>query len=93
MKKTAVLLISMLVLTGVLYLAGQGLSRNESSLLRQEDVGAGQAQEKLLSRCLRGQMKNSGGNRKTVTLSESCRRRSRRCTWRFWGRLQISGRM
>lgn len=47
MKKTAVLLISMLVLTGVLYLAGQGLSRNESSLLRQEDVGAGQAQEKL----------------------------------------------
>lgn len=43
MKKTAVFLIGMLALTGALYLAGVGLSRSESSLYRQEDVGAKQS--------------------------------------------------
>lgn len=47
MKKTVVFLISMLVLTGALYLAGLRLSRSESSLYRQEDVGAKQSQPDL----------------------------------------------
>lgn len=47
MKKTVVFLIGMLVLTGTLYLAGLRLSRSESSLYRQEDVGAKQSQPDL----------------------------------------------
>lgn len=47
MKKTVVFLIGMLVLTGALYLAGLRLSRSESSLYRQEDVGAKQSQPDL----------------------------------------------
>lgn len=47
MKKTAAFLIGMLVLTGALYLAGLGLSRSESSLYRQEDLGARQLQPDL----------------------------------------------
>lgn len=47
MKKTAVLLIGMLVLSGALYLAGLGLSRSESSLYRQEDMGAKQSEVEL----------------------------------------------
>lgn len=47
MKKTAVFLISMLALTGALYFAGQKLSRSESSLYRQEDVGAEQKADRL----------------------------------------------
>lgn len=47
MKKTAVFLIGMFVLTGTLYLAGLGLSRSESSLYRQEDMGAKQSKPEL----------------------------------------------
>ena len=47
MKKTAVFLSGMLVLTGALYLAGLGLSRSESSLYRQEDMGARQSRLEL----------------------------------------------
>lgn len=47
MKKTVVFLIGMLVLTGTLYLAGLRLPRSESSLYRQEDVGAKQSQPDL----------------------------------------------
>lgn len=43
MKKAAIFLTGMLTLTGALYLAGLGLSRSESSLYRQEDVGARQS--------------------------------------------------
>lgn len=45
MKKTVVFLIGMLALTGALYLAGLGLPRSESSLHRQEDVGAKQSKQ------------------------------------------------
>ncbi len=45
MKKTAIFLIGMLVLTGALYLAGQKLSHSDSSLYRQKDVGAEQTKE------------------------------------------------
>ena len=38
---------SMFVLTGTLYLAGLGLSRSESSLYRQEDMGAKQSKPEL----------------------------------------------
>lgn len=41
MKKTGVLLLCMLLLSGALYFAGQGLSRSESNLCRQEDMAAG----------------------------------------------------
>ncbi len=47
MKKTLIFLISMFALTGALFYAGQGLSRSESSLFRQEDVGAVQESEEL----------------------------------------------
>lgn len=47
MKKTAVFLISMLALTGTLYLAGQRLSRSDSRLYRQEDLGAEQEETRL----------------------------------------------
>ncbi len=47
MKKTVIFLISMLALTGALYYAGQRLSRRESSLYRQEDMGAGQQPDEL----------------------------------------------
>lgn len=47
MKKTVVFLIGMLALTGALYLAGLRMSRSESSLYRQEDVGAKQSQPDL----------------------------------------------
>lgn len=47
MKKTAIFLIGMFVLTGALYLAGLGLSRSESSLYRQEDMGAKQSKPEL----------------------------------------------
>lgn len=47
MKKTGILLLCMLVLTGALYLAGQGLSRSESSLYRQEDMAAEGTAENL----------------------------------------------
>lgn len=47
MKKTAIFLIGMFVLTGTLYLAGLGLSRSESSLYRQEDMGAKQSKPEL----------------------------------------------
>lgn len=47
MKKTAVFLISMLALTGALYLAGQRLSRSDSRLYRQEDLGAEQEETRL----------------------------------------------
>lgn len=47
MKKTGILLLCMLVLTGALYLAGQGLARSESSLYRQEELAAGGTKEKL----------------------------------------------
>ena len=40
MKKTVILLLCMLVLSGALYFAGQGLSRSESSLYRQGDMAA-----------------------------------------------------
>lgn len=41
MKKTGILLLCMLILTGALYLAGQRLSGSESRLYRQEDMAAG----------------------------------------------------
>lgn len=47
MKKAAAFLIGMLVLTGALFLAGLRLSRSESSLYRQEDVGAKQTRPEL----------------------------------------------
>ena len=47
MKKTAVFLISMLALTSALYFAGQRLSRSESSLYRQDDMGAEQEEVRL----------------------------------------------
>lgn len=47
MKKTVIFLISMLALTGALYYAGQRLPRRESSLYRQEDMGAGQQPDEL----------------------------------------------
>lgn len=47
MKKTAVFLVGMLVLTGALYFTGQRLSRSESSLYRQEKVGAEQEETRL----------------------------------------------
>ena len=47
MKKTAVFLISMLALTGALYLAGQRLSRSDSRLYRQEDLEAEQEDTRL----------------------------------------------
>ena len=47
MKKAGILLFCMLVLTGTLYFASQGLSRSESSLYRQEDLAAGGTKESL----------------------------------------------
>lgn len=47
MKKIGIFLLGMLTLTGALYYAGQRLSRTESSLYRQEDMGAGQAGQQL----------------------------------------------
>lgn len=47
MKKTVIFLISMLALTGALYYVGQRLSESESSLYRQEDMGAEQRVEEL----------------------------------------------
>lgn len=47
MKKAGILLFCMLVLTGALYFASQGLSRSESSLYRQEDLAAGGTKESL----------------------------------------------
>lgn len=47
MKKTGILLLCMLVLTGALYAAGKGLSRSESSLYRQEDMAAEGAKRNL----------------------------------------------
>lgn len=47
MKKAGILLACMLVLTGALYFAGQGLSRSESSLYKQEDMGAGGTKRNL----------------------------------------------
>ncbi|MDE6405325.1 MAG: hypothetical protein K2M20_06710, partial [Lachnospiraceae bacterium] len=47
MKKTGILLLCMLALTGALYFAGQILSRSESSLYRQEDMAAGGTKGKL----------------------------------------------
>ncbi|MDE7246895.1 MAG: hypothetical protein K2N43_03305 [Lachnospiraceae bacterium] len=47
MKKAMIFLISMLTLTGALYFAGQRLSRSESSLYRQEDVGSEQKSVEL----------------------------------------------
>ena len=47
MKKTGVLLLCMLALTGALYLVVQGLSRSESSLCRQKDLAAGGTKENL----------------------------------------------
>ncbi len=47
MKKTGILLLCMLALTGALYLVVQGLSRSESSLCRQKDLAAGGTKENL----------------------------------------------
>lgn len=47
MKKAGILLFCMLVLSGALYFAGQGLSRSESSLYRQEDMAAGGTKRNL----------------------------------------------
>ncbi|MCX4324468.1 MAG: hypothetical protein OSJ59_16115 [Lachnospiraceae bacterium] len=47
MKKTGILLFCMLVFTGTLYFAAQGLSHSESSLYRQEDMAAGGTKENL----------------------------------------------
>lgn len=47
MKKTGILLLCMLVLSGALYFAGQGLSHSESSLYRQEDMAAEGAKRNL----------------------------------------------
>ncbi len=47
MKKTGILLFCMLILTGTLYFALQGLSRSESSLYKQEDLAAGGTKENL----------------------------------------------
>ncbi|MDE5939345.1 MAG: hypothetical protein K2H37_09715 [Lachnospiraceae bacterium] len=47
MKKTGILLICMLVLTGALYLVGKEMSQSESSLYRQEDKAAGGTGGKL----------------------------------------------
>lgn len=47
MKKTGILLLCMLALTGALYLMVQGLGRSESSLCRQEDLAAGGTKENL----------------------------------------------
>lgn len=47
MKRTGILLVCMLVLSGALYFAGQGLSRSESSLYRQEEMAAGGTKQKL----------------------------------------------
>lgn len=47
MKKTGLLLLCMLVLSGALYFAGQGLSRSESSLYRQEEMAAGGTKQNL----------------------------------------------
>lgn len=41
MKKSGVLLLCMVILSGALYFVGQGLSRSESNLYRQEDMAAG----------------------------------------------------
>ncbi|MDE6602980.1 MAG: hypothetical protein K2K90_12635 [Lachnospiraceae bacterium] len=46
-KRTGILLLCMLALTGALYFAGQGLSQSESSLYRQEDKAAGGTNGKL----------------------------------------------
>ena len=47
MKKAGILLFGMLVLSGALYFAGQGLSRSESMLYRQEDMAAGGTKRNL----------------------------------------------
>ena len=47
MKKTGILLLCMLALTGALYLVVQGQSRSESSLCRQKDLAAGGTKENL----------------------------------------------
>lgn len=47
MKKAGIVLFGMLVLSGALYFAGQGLSRSESSLYRQEDMAAGGTKRNL----------------------------------------------
>ncbi len=47
MKKTGILLFCMLILSGALYLAGQGLFSRESSLYRQEDKAAGGSRRSL----------------------------------------------
>lgn len=52
MKKTGILLLSMLLLTGTLFFAGWKLSFQESSLQRPEDVGAEQPAQKLSEQVL-----------------------------------------
>ena len=47
MRKIGIFLLGMLALTGTLYYTGQRLSQTESSLYRQEDIGAGQEAQKL----------------------------------------------
>lgn len=47
MKKIGIFLLGMLALTGALYYTGLRLSRTESSLCRQEDMGAGQTAQQL----------------------------------------------
>lgn len=47
MKRTRILLFGMFVLTGALFLAGQAISRRESSQYRQEDMAAGGTKQNL----------------------------------------------
>lgn len=47
MKKAGILLFCMLVISGALYLAGQGLSRSESSHYRQKNMAAGGTKRNL----------------------------------------------
>ena len=47
MKKTGVLLFCMLLLSGTLFYLSWNLPKQESSLYRQEETGAGQTVEKL----------------------------------------------